>query len=72
MTTAPKSITSKQHPIVPGTSIGHVNLKVSDLDRAIEFYCGVLGFDVMQRYGDPRLGLLRVEWALETIDASRR
>lgn len=35
----------------PRTRIGHVHLKVSDLDRAIAFYSGVLGFDVTQRYG---------------------
>lgn len=34
-----------------GTRIGHVHLKVSDLERSIEFYCGVLGFDLVQRYG---------------------
>ncbi|MGB5837843.1 MAG: VOC family protein [Albidovulum sp.] len=34
-----------------GTRIGHVHLKVADLDRAIGFYSGLLGFDVMQRYG---------------------
>jgi catechol 2,3-dioxygenase len=39
-------------PIIAGTRIGHVHLKVADLDRALEFYCGVLGFEVMQRYGD--------------------
>jgi catechol 2,3-dioxygenase len=39
-------------PIVAGTRIGHVHLKVADLDRALGFYCGVLGFEVMQRYGD--------------------
>jgi catechol 2,3-dioxygenase len=32
--------------------IGHVHLKVSDLDRALAFYSGVLGFDVMLRHGD--------------------
>src|SRR5215207_8911993 len=32
--------------------IGHVHLKVSDLERAIAFYSGVLGFEVMQRWGD--------------------
>jgi catechol 2,3-dioxygenase len=54
MATAPKPITStsNRHPIAPGTSIGHVHLKVSDLNRATEFYCDVLGFDLMQRYGD--------------------
>ena len=39
-------------PIHPGTTIGHVHLKVADLDRAIGFYCGVLGFELMQRLGD--------------------
>ena len=38
-------------PIHPQTRIGHVHLKVADLDRAIAFYCDVLGFDVMQRWG---------------------
>src|SRR5215211_8376182 len=38
-------------PIDPQTRIGHVHLKVSDLERAIGFYHGVLGFDVTQRYG---------------------
>lgn len=38
-------------PIHPAARIGHVHLKVSDLDRAIAFYSGVLGFEVMQRYG---------------------
>jgi catechol 2,3-dioxygenase len=39
-------------PVIAGTRIGHVHLKVADLDRALGFYCGVLGFEVMQRYGD--------------------
>lgn len=39
-------------PIESGTRIGHVHLKVSDLERAIAFYHGILGFDVMARYGD--------------------
>ncbi|HEY1792379.1 MAG TPA: VOC family protein [Opitutaceae bacterium] len=36
-------------PISPGVRIGHVHLKVADLDRSLRFYCGVLGFDLMQR-----------------------
>jgi catechol 2,3-dioxygenase len=36
-------------PIAAGTRIGHVHLKVADLDRALSFYCGVLGFELMQR-----------------------
>jgi catechol 2,3-dioxygenase len=39
------------NPVAPGTRIGHVHLKVADLDRAIAFYSGVLGFSLMQRYG---------------------
>src|SRR3979409_824668 len=35
-------------PIIAGTRIGHVHLKVADLDRALAFYCGVLGFELMQ------------------------
>ena len=35
-------------PVHPKAKIGHVHLKVSDLDRAIAFYSGVLGFEVMQ------------------------
>jgi catechol 2,3-dioxygenase len=38
-------------PIAPGVSIGHVHLKVADLERALGFYCGVLGFELMQRFG---------------------
>jgi catechol 2,3-dioxygenase len=38
-------------PIDPGVRIGHVHLKVADLDRALAFYCGVLGFELTQRYG---------------------
>jgi catechol 2,3-dioxygenase len=39
-------------PIDSGVDIGHVHLKVADLDRAIGFYRDVLGFDLMQRMGD--------------------
>jgi catechol 2,3-dioxygenase len=39
-------------PIAPETRIGHVHLKVANLERALGFYCGVLGFEVMQRMGD--------------------
>ncbi len=37
--------------IDPGVRIGHVHLKVSDLQRSIHFYCDVLGFEITQRYG---------------------
>ena len=39
-------------PIDQRVRIGHAHLKVSDLDRALMFYCGVLGFELMQRIGD--------------------
>lgn len=39
-------------PIDPGVRIGHAHLKVSDLGRSLDFYCGILGFELMQRYGD--------------------
>ncbi|HEY5977086.1 MAG TPA: VOC family protein [Solirubrobacterales bacterium] len=39
-------------PIDPGVDIGHVHLKVADLDRALDFYTGVLGFELQQRIGD--------------------
>ncbi len=38
-------------PIDPRIRIGHVHLKVADLDRALNFYCGVLGFELQQRLG---------------------
>lgn len=34
-----------------GTDVGHIHLKVADLDRALAFYIGVLGFELMSRYG---------------------
>jgi catechol 2,3-dioxygenase len=37
--------------IDPGTRIGHVHLKVADLQRALDFYVGVLGFELMQKMG---------------------
>src|SRR5579859_6494963 len=42
----------RQMPTIdPGVRIGHVHLKVADLDRALAFYCGVLGFELTQRFG---------------------
>ncbi|MEX2218938.1 MAG: VOC family protein [Phycisphaerales bacterium] len=38
-------------PIDPRTRIGHIHLRVADLDRALAFYHGVLGFDITQRMG---------------------
>ena len=42
---------AKFRPLAPQTRIGHVHLKVSDLERAIRFYRDVLGFELTQRYG---------------------
>ena len=39
------------NPIDPRVDIGHVHLKVADLERALAFYQGVLGFEVTQRMG---------------------
>lgn len=39
------------YAVNPRVHIGHVHLKVSNLDRALEFYCGILGFELTQRYG---------------------
>jgi catechol 2,3-dioxygenase len=37
--------------IDPGVRIGHVHLKVADIERSLDFYCGILGFQLMQRFG---------------------
>lgn len=37
------------------TQIGHIHLKVSDIDRAKKFYCDLLGFEITGRYGDGAL-----------------
>lgn len=39
------------YKIPPDTRTGHVHLKVSDLDRSLEFYSGLLGFEITQKYG---------------------
>src|SRR5919112_6574868 len=52
MTEVTQTATAVEPSIHPHTRIGHVHLKVSDLQRAIAFYRDVLGFDVMQRYGN--------------------
>lgn len=38
--------------IHPEAQIGHVHLKVADLERALAFYCGVMGFELMDRFGE--------------------
>ena len=43
----------KNEYVVPAqTRIGHVHLKVSDLARSLDFYCGLLGFELVTTYGD--------------------
>ena len=42
----------KEKTIDPNVHIGHVHLKVANLQRALDFYCGVLGFELTQRYGE--------------------
>lgn len=44
--------TVSNQSIDPGVRVGHVHLKVANLERAIDFYHGVLGFDIILRYGD--------------------
>ncbi|HEX6431967.1 MAG TPA: VOC family protein [Niastella sp.] len=40
-----------EYKVPSGTRIGHVHLKVSNIDKALSFYQGLLGFEIMQRYG---------------------
>ena len=42
----------RKKTIDPNVRIGHVHLKVANLQRALDFYCGVLGFELTQRYGE--------------------
>lgn len=44
-------LVTPSQPAPPAVRVGHVHLKVADLDRAITFYSDVLGFEVMQHYG---------------------
>jgi catechol 2,3-dioxygenase len=53
MATTQPTPTTETHVSIPeGTHIGHVHLKVSDLDRAVWFYHDVMGFDIIARIGD--------------------
>jgi catechol 2,3-dioxygenase len=45
-------MTTTSYRAPAGTDIGHVHLKVSDLERAVNFYRDVLGFEITARYGD--------------------
>jgi catechol 2,3-dioxygenase len=51
---APELAQAEEHvnrPIHPGVRIGHTHLKVANIERALAFYCGVLGFQLKARYG---------------------
>jgi hypothetical protein len=52
LVTEEKIMTKIANPIAAGTSIGHVHLKVSNIQKSLDFYCGVLGFELQQLYGD--------------------
>ena len=52
MTNRTIQATAPEPAIDPRVRIGHTHLKVSDLQRSIDFYGGVLGLEVMQRHGD--------------------
>src|SRR6187431_1493091 len=43
---------TKEYTIPTQSRIGHVHLKVSDLDRSLAFYCDLLGFELVTTYGD--------------------
>lgn len=42
----------QSYSIPAETRIGHIHLKVSDLERSLDFYCGLLGFELVMRYGN--------------------
>lgn len=44
--------TSEDYTVPAQARIGHVHLKVSDLERSLDFYCGLLGFELTTTYGD--------------------
>jgi catechol 2,3-dioxygenase len=46
------SVDAELRPIDRRVDIGHVHLKVADLERSLGFWCGVLGFELQQRMGD--------------------
>jgi catechol 2,3-dioxygenase len=41
-----------EYVLDPRTRLGHVHLKVADIDRSLRFYCDILGFDLTLRFGD--------------------
>jgi catechol-2,3-dioxygenase len=48
------------YTVPSGTHIGHVHLKVSDIDKALSFYKDLLGFQIKARYGTQAVFLLRI------------
>jgi len=44
-------VSAPERPIDPGVDIGHVHLKVADIERSLGFYTGVLGFELQARMG---------------------
>jgi catechol 2,3-dioxygenase len=48
----PKAAVQDVYVAPPDTRIGHVHLKVADVERSLAFYCGLLGFEVQERMGD--------------------
>jgi len=48
----PKKSDEDSRPIDPQVRIGHVHLKVAEIERSLAFYCGVLGFELTQRFGE--------------------
>ena len=51
VTTGAAAVAGAAYKVPAQTRIGHVHLQVTDLDKALGFYCGVLGFTLMQRFG---------------------
>jgi catechol 2,3-dioxygenase len=47
-----KTLGAEFRPLDPKVRIGHVHVKVADLERALGFYCGALGFELMQQFGN--------------------
>ena len=60
---------SQNPPVIAGTRIGHVHLKVADLDRALAFYCGVVGVlrDLSGSYTLPFYGCIALELAAAVL-----
>ncbi len=71
LTTPTMAEAKPAQPIDPAVDIGHVHLKVADIDRALDFYVGVLGFELMTRMGTGRR-VLSPRAAITTTSGSTR